>query len=124
VLALERPPPTDPQAKGMIGRRSDSSRATAGDKSVLGPAILLLAIVLLDYWPAMRGGFLWDDDAYVHHNPTLTLLTAPGRIWLGPGATPQYYALVFTTFWFEWRLWGGYHVLNCFLHGFSPGGGG
>lgn len=80
----------------------------------------MLAMVLVAYGPAMHGGFLWDDDVYVQHNPTLRSLEGLRRIWLEPGATPQYYPLVFTTFWFEWRLWSadptGYHVVNALLH--------
>ncbi|MGH7177051.1 MAG: tetratricopeptide repeat protein, partial [Tepidisphaeraceae bacterium] len=44
-------------------------------------------------------------------------------IWLLPRATPQYYPLVFTTFWFEYRLWrdlaAGYHAVNLLLHATS-----
>ena len=41
----------------------------------------LIAIVLLTfavYAPAIRGGFIWDDDFYVTQN---LLLTAPHGLW-------------------------------------------
>jgi tetratricopeptide (TPR) repeat protein len=42
---------------------------------------------------------------------------------LEPGATPQYYPLVFTSFWVEYRLWdlhpAGYHLVNLLLHAAS-----
>jgi tetratricopeptide (TPR) repeat protein len=42
------------------------------------------------------------------------------RIWTDPGATIQYYPMVFTSFWIERRLWGldpsGYHIVNILLH--------
>ncbi|HEV7667909.1 MAG TPA: tetratricopeptide repeat protein [Thermoanaerobaculia bacterium] len=84
------------------------------------PALLLLAITLLAYLPVLHAGFIWDDDDYVTQN---TLLQEPGglaRIWTEVGATPQYYPLVFTTFWLENQLWGldptGYHLTNVLLH--------
>src|SRR5207244_13160763 len=43
------------------------------------------------------------------------------RIWLEPGAVPQYYPLTFTSLWLEHHLWGvqplGYHLVNVLLHG-------
>jgi tetratricopeptide (TPR) repeat protein len=79
--------------------------------------------VLAAYLPALEAGFVWDDNDYVFDNPTLR---APGglvRIWLDPRASPQYYPLVFTSFWLEARLWGmspaGYHFTNVVLHGLS-----
>ncbi len=86
----------------------------------LVPSLLLLA-TLAAYIPAMRGGFVWDDDRYVSENATLQTVQGLRQIWLSPGATVQYYPLVFTSFWVESRLWGrnpaGYHVVNILLHG-------
>lgn len=84
---------------------------------------LIVAGVLIAYLPAIFGGFIWDDDSYLTEN---MLLREPGglqRIWFEPRATPQYYPLVFTTFWIEHRLWGlhplGYHLVNVLLHAAS-----
>jgi len=84
-----------------------------------GAAIILLA-TLSAYMPAIQGGFVWDDDVYVTNNATLRTVEGLRHIWLEPGATPQYYPLVFSTFWLEYRLWGlqplGYHIVNVLLH--------
>lgn len=81
---------------------------------------LLLAAVLVTYSPATMAGFIWDDDDYVTENRELESPAGLWRIWFEPGATPQYYPLVFSTFWFEYQLWGlnpaGYHVVNVLLH--------
>jgi tetratricopeptide (TPR) repeat protein len=90
-------------------------------KSVL--AGLLILITLTAYIPAMQGGFVWDDDSYVTENPTLKSLHGLRQIWLNPSSTPQYYPLVFSSFWLEYKLWGlnqtGYHVVNVLLHALS-----
>jgi tetratricopeptide (TPR) repeat protein len=81
---------------------------------------LIVLLVFLAYLPALRGGFIWDDDAYVTHNPTLHDLGGLQRIWFELGAVPQYYPMVHTTFWLEYHLWGlhpvGYHLINVLLH--------
>ena len=68
----------------------------------------------------MRGGFSWDDDAYVTNNLTLRSILGLSQIWGQLTATPQYYPLVYTSFWLEYHLWGlnplGYHVVNVLLH--------
>lgn len=83
-------------------------------------AVLLVVAVIATYIPAMRGGFVWDDDEYVVNNQTLRNVDGLARIWFQPGAVPQYYPLVHTTFWVEYRLWGlhplGYHIVNVLLH--------
>ncbi|MEZ4654322.1 MAG: hypothetical protein R3E12_12220 [Candidatus Eisenbacteria bacterium] len=80
----------------------------------------LITLVVLAYGPAYGSGFIWDDDAYVTTNLTLRSLAGLWRIWLEPGAVPQYYPLVHTTFWIEHHLWGsnaaGYHIVNVLLH--------
>ncbi|MCP4205294.1 MAG: tetratricopeptide repeat protein [bacterium] len=86
----------------------------------LGAGALLFLIVLGSYWPVTRAGFIWDDDDYVSENDTLRDLAGLKRIWFEAGATPQYYPLVHTTFWIEYRLWelepGGFHLVNVALH--------
>jgi tetratricopeptide (TPR) repeat protein len=81
---------------------------------------LLAALAVLAYLPALRAGFIWDDDSYVTENRALRDLAGLGQIWLNPVATPQYYPLVHTGFWVEYHLWGlhplGYHVINVCLH--------
>lgn len=86
-------------------------------------AALLVAALFAAYSPALRGGFLWDDDFYVSANPTLRDAAGLVRIWTDPGANPQYYPLTFTTLWIDHAIWGldplGYHVGNVLLHGVS-----
>ena len=84
---------------------------------------LLLLVTLVAYIPAMQGGFVWDDDSYVTENQTLRSGAGLREIWLAPDSTPQYYPLVFSSFWLEYRLWelkpAGYHVVNVLLHAIS-----
>jgi len=84
-------------------------------------ALALVAAALIAYIPALRGGFIWDDDSYVTGNPHLRSAEGLRSIWLRPGATTQYYPLVHTAFWIEYRLWGlapfGFHLMNALLHG-------
>ncbi len=98
----------------------------------LGLASIVI-ITLLVYTPAIRGDFIWDDDQYVSENQLLRNSSGLGKIWslrliTKPDGqryfisyTPQYYPLVFSTFWLESRLWDqsnptGFHVVNVLLH--------
>ncbi len=92
--------------------------AWAGIESA-GLAVLFLAAVAAAYAPALRGGFLWDDDAHVTQ-AALRPLHGLWRIWFEVGATQQYYPLLHSAFWVEHRLWGdavlGYHIANAAFH--------
>ncbi|MGA2230646.1 MAG: tetratricopeptide repeat protein [Tepidisphaeraceae bacterium] len=84
------------------------------------PLIALIAFAtIISYVPAVRDGWVWDDNHYVTHNIDLCTLHGLAQIWLRPGATPQYYPLTHTTFWIEYHLWGihplGYHLDNVLL---------
>jgi tetratricopeptide (TPR) repeat protein len=80
---------------------------------------LLFGVALVCYWPALRGGFLWDDDFHVT-KPELRSWSGLGRIWTDLHATKQYYPVLHSAFWVEHRLWGdatvGYHWVNLVLH--------
>lgn len=86
-------------------------------------AALLVLATLVAYLPVMWAGYVWDDDGHVTNNLPLRSLAGLGRIWLEPGAVQQYYPLVHTSFWLEYRLWGlrplGYHLVNVLLHGLN-----
>ena len=89
-------------------------------KTLVLLAGVIVLITLVAYVPVMRGGFIWDDNDYITDNLTLRTLDGLERIWLEPGAVPQYYPMVFTTFWVEYHLWQlhplGYHLVNVLLH--------
>ena len=79
-------------------------------------ALLLVAVTLVAYLPALLGQFVWDDDKYVTNNLLLRSLKGLWQIWFVPGATVQYYPLTFTSFWVDYHLWQlnplGYHLTN------------
>ncbi len=81
---------------------------------------LIVLLVILAYFPALHGDFLWDDDTYISANNTLRSLASFQDIWAKLGATEQYYPLTFTLFWIGYHLWGlnpfGYHLLTLSLH--------
>lgn len=86
------------------------------------PAMLVIA-TLVAYLPAMRGGYIWDDDFYVTANASLRGFSGLVRIWTDPSANPQYYPMTFTTLWLNHLVHGlepfGYHLVNVLLHAAS-----
>ncbi|MBI4916543.1 MAG: tetratricopeptide repeat protein [Acidobacteria bacterium] len=127
-----------------MGRRKDTAVMTPGrDDPPAGrttglpgwlrraglPAGLLVALTFAAYVPALRAGFVWDDDVYVTANPHHEDPAGLRNIWLEPRAILAAYPgrgidalipLTFTTLWVEHRLWGveplGYHAVNVGLH--------
>ena len=82
---------------------------------------LLFASALLAYLPAMLGGYIWDDDAFVTANPVLRAgWDGLRRLWFVFGATDQYYPMAYSSFWLEYQVWGywamGSHIVNALLH--------
>src|SRR5689334_11775484 len=49
-------------------------------------AALLLAALAIAYAPLWKAGYIWDDDAYVTNNRTLTSSDGLRRIWFEPGS--------------------------------------
>src|ERR1041384_628925 len=86
-------------------------------------ALLLLTVLVVVYWPALHGDFLWDDDAHITKNTTLRTASGLWSIWTKPGIALHYYPLTFTGFWVGYHLWGlnplGFHLLTLFFHGLT-----
>ena len=89
-------------------------------RSIWARVVFLVLLTALAYMTVYRAGFVWDDNDYVTNNQTLLSPTGLKAIWLHPGAVPQYYPLVHTTYWLEYRFWKlkplGYHITNILLH--------
>lgn len=85
--------------------------------------VVLFAIALAIYSPALRGDWLWDDDLDVTGNLALRDAAGLWRIWFYPVGLYDYYPIKYTVQWVQWHLWGantlGYHVTNVALHAFS-----
>jgi Flp pilus assembly protein TadD len=79
-------------------------------------AIILAAV--LPYLPALRGGFVWDDEPLITANPLLRTPSGLAEIWSG-SRTADYFPVTNTVFWIEHHLFGdnaaGYHALNILL---------
>ena len=89
-------------------------------KPVLAGGAFLVLATLLVYWPALHGGFIWDDDAYVVNNALLTAPDGWWRIWFSTDHPSQYFPLAYSTLRIERTLWGlnpfGYHLVNVLQH--------
>ena len=79
-----------------------------------------MALTVLAYLPALRNGFIWDDDSWLMHNRTLEGVNGLYRLWFDLLALQQYYPITGTAFWIQYQLWGfhpfGYHAVNVALH--------
>ncbi len=75
--------------------------------------------LLLVYWPALNGGFIWDDVLHLRDTPPIQATDGLFRIWLTTECR-DYYPLAYSAFWLEWHLWGwrtaGFHLVNVLLH--------
>ena len=100
----------------------NSENAGAPRRREILLAAALVAITFLAYLPAMRGGFIWNDDTFLTRNPLIKTPDGLRRLWFTTDP-PDYFPLTSTSLWLEWRLWGmnpaRYHVVNVLLHALS-----
>ncbi len=82
----------------------------------------LVLLVLIAYFPAFSGGFVWDDVILVAE-PLIRRVDGIVSIWFAPSELNSefhYWPVTYTSFWIEHKLWGlhpaGYHAVNIVLH--------
>lgn len=104
----------------MTNRTLPSAGKESRCRTAVLLALLLLAMTVAAHFPALQAGFIWDDDRYVTGNALLRSASGLREIWVRPSLFPQYYPMVLTSFWAEYRLWGldprPYHTANVVLH--------
>ncbi|MFM2165366.1 MAG: hypothetical protein RL325_1803 [Planctomycetota bacterium] len=81
---------------------------------------ILVLLTLAAHLGCLSAGWIWDDDSYITGNTVVQSNDGVLTLWR-PGATPQYYPLVFLSFWIEYSIVGLdpwlYHFNNLVLHG-------
>ncbi|HTB81596.1 MAG TPA: tetratricopeptide repeat protein [Opitutaceae bacterium] len=89
-----------------------------GIPAAVAVALLVMA-TLLAYFPALHGGFIFDDNVFLTGNPLIHAPDGLRRLWFSREAA-DYWPVTSSTLWLEWRLWGlnatGYHATNVVLH--------
>ncbi len=95
--------------------------ATLRSRPLVALAIFagLLCLTVAAYAPVFSAGYVWDDDSWLTGNPAISDPQGLHTIWTSVPRM-QYYPLLFTSFWLEYRLYGlnplGYHLVNLLLH--------
>ena len=108
----QRQPPSKQPAKTSL---------TVGQK-YYGPLLMILLISFLVYLPALRGGFVWDDDDYVRNNALAHSINLK-QIFFGGHQSfvvGNYHPVTVLMLAIEYHFFGvvekGYHVINLLLH--------
>lgn len=87
---------------------------------MLAGVAAIAVMTIASYIPAIRAGFVWDDDEWVETNHLLSAPDGMHRIWFSLDQPSQYFPMVYTTFRLEYAIWGlstlGYHLTNVVLH--------
>ena len=110
----------------VLPRMKARAKAKRGQPRVIRPsksweiakAAAIILAVALPYLPALRGGFVWDDEPLITANPLLRTRSGLAEIWSG-SRIADYFPVTNTVFWIEHHLFGvnatGYHALNILL---------
>ena len=87
-------------------------------------ALASAAIAIAVSWPALDGGFVWDDQDYVVHNPHLAPLDAETVVWAATAShAANWHPLTWLSHAIDVALFGGEpsgaHAVNVALHGLN-----
>ena len=82
-------------------------------------ALFVIVATVIAYQPMWFAGFIWDDDVLCTANPLIKDPHGWYHFWFTT-KTPDYFPVMSSVFWVEWRLWEmhavGYHMVNVLLH--------
>ena len=97
---------------------TDSVRGMSRRSTTIA-VVALVALTVVTYLPALRGGFIWDDNEHILHNSGISAPDGLRAIWAS-FVLPVYYPLTFTVFRFIYQTWGAnplpYHAITLLLH--------
>lgn len=106
-----RKPKTNP--KQAVAVKEQSSWGT------LALGLALVAATFTAHFPAIHAGYIWDDSMFLYGSPLVTATDGLYKAWFTAEGS-DYWPLMSTMFWIEWRIWGKepmpYHATNIALH--------
>lgn len=112
----ESQPSSEPSPAVAVTTSSCSSNRDIRTLGVGFAVSLLLTFAV--YWPALHGGFVWDDMILVEKNQLARGDLNLRTVWFNTD-----FPLTTVAFWVQWLLWGkntlGYHAVSIFLHALS-----
>jgi Tfp pilus assembly protein PilF len=101
-------------------KTSHGEGRSANGMTLWVPALLIVLMTFWVYAPAIRGEWLWDDKELISQNEVILDPHGLWRIWSDPGSLVDYYPVLSSVEWCEWRLFhqqtAGYHLVNIALH--------
>ncbi|MGD9647196.1 MAG: tetratricopeptide repeat protein, partial [Pirellulales bacterium] len=112
-----------PRRRPSRGNSEKTARTKPAARALSGPEVLVLAAIIAAVgiaaiWPAMSGGFVWDDVLI----PSGRYVSAPDgliKFWTS-AKQADYWPVAYSTHWFEYRAFGdwatGYRCTNVVLH--------
>lgn len=108
--------------QSSVAANIKKSNGTFFNSTVAG-ILLVIFITAIFYIPAIRGGFVWDDERAILNNKLLRTTEGLKNIWFHPSVSKEeyhYWPMVYTFFWIEYHLWDGsllgYHIVNVLFH--------
>src|SRR6266404_3730870 len=106
----------------VAGGEEEGARRGFDRCQLAAKTVIIVAAVWFAYLPALRAGFVWDDEPLITANPLLRSFSGLAEIWSGT-RTADYFPLTNTVFWIEYHIFGGhaagYHALNILLQSAS-----
>lgn len=95
-------------------------RTAQDDVWLVVMAVVLVALGIFIYGPALNGDWLWDDRDLIADNALIHDPEGLWKIWLQPTVMFDFLPLKISVEWIEWRLFGedtlGYHLVSVALH--------
>lgn len=104
-----------PARQRTVSGAATKSGGERARSNVVAGMILIALMAFAIYFPALRGGFILDDEDLLQRCGEAGLQ----KIWCST-ALPDYWPVTESMLCFEWRAWGnntlGYHLINLGLH--------
>jgi len=117
-MARKYPKPREVIRQNTVRQCEHASKYSTSRVALLLKTLLVVSVCLAVYIPAIRSGFVWDDDSMLTGN---IVLDENGlyQSWF-TAKQGNYWPITWSSYWLEHKLWelkpAGYHITNILIH--------